>query len=56
MFLVNIPGCVLIGMDLLKVSELLTASIVTVLHSSWAAVNWKQEAGPNRDTYVTYTL
>ena len=39
-----------------KVSVELTASIFTVLQSSWTAVKWKQEAGPNRDTYVTYTL
>jgi hypothetical protein len=39
-----------------KVSEGLTASIFTVLHSSWTVVKWGEKAGPNHDTYVTYTL
>jgi hypothetical protein len=41
-----------------KVSEELSASIFTVLHSSWTAVRWRQKTGPNHDTYeyVTYTL
>ena len=39
-----------------EVSEGLTASIFTVLHSSWTAVRWRQKAGPNHDTYATYTL
>ena len=39
-----------------KVSEEFTASIFTVLHSSWTAVKWRQKTGPNHDTYVTYTL
>jgi hypothetical protein len=39
-----------------EVSEGLTASIFTVLHSSWNAVKWRQKAGPNHDSYVTYTL